>query len=152
MAGIPKQMSTVLSVFLPTRTILKRLLQKCTTPVRAMAKSIGKKMANTGARIVPSPKPEKKVRMAVAKAASVIIIISINFIEIFKILSLPQILSWYKCHDFSFSRQARIEKQAGVFGHGFFFGVPANRLGYSAFYDGGVHAHDFFDFFRQFLS
>ena len=38
--------------------------------------SIGKKIANTGAKIVPNPNPEKKVRMAVAKAASVIMKIS----------------------------------------------------------------------------
>jgi len=34
-------------------------------------------MANTGVRIVPSPNPEKKVRMAVAKASRVMMKISI---------------------------------------------------------------------------
>lgn len=76
-AGTPNRISTIISVFLPTNTILKRLLQKCTTPVSATAISTGKKMANTGAKIVPSPNPEKKVRMAAAKAASVMMIMSI---------------------------------------------------------------------------
>jgi len=67
-AGIPNLISTVLSVFFPTRKILKRLFEKCTTPVSAIAMSIGKKIANTGIRIVPSPKPEKKVRIAVKNA------------------------------------------------------------------------------------
>jgi hypothetical protein len=41
-----------------------------------MARSTGKKIMNTGVRIVPNPKPEKKVRMAVIKAARQIINIS----------------------------------------------------------------------------
>lgn len=56
---------------------MKILLKKCTTPVRAIAKSVGKKIIKTGVRIVPSPKPEKNVRMATTKAAADIIIISI---------------------------------------------------------------------------
>jgi len=35
-----------------------------------MAKSTGKKIINTGVRIVPSPKPEKKVRIATIKAVT----------------------------------------------------------------------------------
>jgi hypothetical protein len=61
---------------------LKRLLVKCTTPVSAMAISMGKKNTNTGVRIVPSPNPEKNVRMAVKKAAIDIIIISIVFVNV----------------------------------------------------------------------
>ena len=49
------------------------LFEKCTTPVKAIAWSIGKKMAKTGVRMVPRPKPEKKVRMAVTNAVTVII-------------------------------------------------------------------------------
>jgi len=70
MAGIPNLSNTVLSAFLPTRKILNRLLRKCTTPVSAMATSTGKKMANTGIRMVPRPKPEKRVSSADRKAAS----------------------------------------------------------------------------------
>lgn len=60
-AVIPKRNNTALSAFLPTNVILKRLLEKCTTPVNAMAISMGKNNAKTGARMVPSPKPEKTV-------------------------------------------------------------------------------------------
>jgi hypothetical protein len=42
-----------------------------------MAMSIGKKIANTGASMVPRPKPEKKVSIEVANAARPIIKISI---------------------------------------------------------------------------
>jgi len=42
-----------------------------------MAISMGKNIAKTGARMVPKPKPEKKVKTAVIKAAKQIIIISI---------------------------------------------------------------------------
>ena len=77
-AGMPNLNKTALSVFLPTKAILKRLFEKCTTPVSAIAISMGKNIANTGAKIVPNPNPEKKVRMDVAKAAIAMIIISIN--------------------------------------------------------------------------
>jgi len=77
-AGMPNFNKTGLSVFLPTRAILKRLFEKCTTPVNAIAISMGKNIANTGANIVPSPKPEKNVRVAVKKAAKLIITISIK--------------------------------------------------------------------------
>jgi hypothetical protein len=66
-----------LSAFLPTRINLKILLKKWTTPVRAIARSTGKKIIKTGVRMVPSPKPEKKVRMAIKNAAAEIMIISI---------------------------------------------------------------------------
>jgi hypothetical protein len=78
MAGIPKRISTDLSAFLPTSVILNRLLVKCTTPVRAMATSMGKKITKTGVRIVPSPKPEKNVSIAVANATIEIIAMSIE--------------------------------------------------------------------------
>ena len=38
--------------------------------VRAMAISNGKKRAKTGIRMVPSPKPEKKVSMAAPEATA----------------------------------------------------------------------------------
>jgi hypothetical protein len=37
--------------------------------VRALATSTGKKIANTGIRIVPRPKPEKRVSPEVKRAA-----------------------------------------------------------------------------------
>ena len=77
-AGIPKRSKTDLSVFLPTNAILKRLFEKCTTPVSAMAISIGKNIAKTGTKIVPSPKPEKNVKTAVKNAAKQIMMISIQ--------------------------------------------------------------------------
>jgi len=45
--------------------------------VAAMAISIGKKMAKTGMRSVPKPKPEKKVRPATTRATTQIIRYSI---------------------------------------------------------------------------
>jgi hypothetical protein len=44
------------------------LLRKCATAVIAMASSRGKKQANTGIKIVPSPNPEKRVRTAARRA------------------------------------------------------------------------------------
>lgn len=41
---------------------LNILLSKCTIAVMAIAIGTGKKMDNTGINIVPSPKPENKVR------------------------------------------------------------------------------------------
>jgi hypothetical protein len=58
--------------------ILKILLKKWTTPVNAMESSTGKKNINTGVRMVPNPKPEKKVKMATKKAISETIIISMK--------------------------------------------------------------------------
>jgi len=57
---------------------LKRLFEKCTTPVSAIAISIGKNIAKTGAKMVPNPKPEKNVKTAVKNAAKHIITISIQ--------------------------------------------------------------------------
>ena len=42
-------------------------------PVSAMANSTGKNRANAGSRIVPNPKPEKKVRMEAKNATKQII-------------------------------------------------------------------------------
>ena len=58
---------------------LKILLKKCTIPDNAIAKSTGKNIMKTGVSIVPKPKPEKKVNMAVIKAAKPMISISINY-------------------------------------------------------------------------
>ena len=72
-AGIPNRIKTLLLACLPTRNSLNMLLKKCTTPVSAMANSIGKNSAKTGIKIVPKPNPEKKVRMEVKKATRQII-------------------------------------------------------------------------------
>jgi len=53
------------------------LFSKCTTPVKAIAISKGKKSAKTGIRIVPNPKPEKKVSSDAKNAAKQIKRISI---------------------------------------------------------------------------
>lgn len=76
-AGIPNRNNTFLSTIRPVRINLKRLLAKCTTPVNATATSTGKNKANTGINTVPSPNPEKKVKIAVMKAAKLITISSI---------------------------------------------------------------------------
>ena len=46
----------------------KTLLSKCTMAVAAMAISMSKNRMNTGVRMVPSPKPLKKVSMEAPKA------------------------------------------------------------------------------------
>jgi hypothetical protein len=61
-AGIPNFNTILRFAFLPTRYNLNALLRKWTMAVNEMANSSGKKMANMGTRIVPSPKPEKNVR------------------------------------------------------------------------------------------
>jgi porphobilinogen deaminase len=76
-AGIPNLISTGLSAFLPTKKILNTLLKKCTKPVSAIANSTGKKSIKIGVRIVPSPNPEKNVRMATKNATTDIKTISI---------------------------------------------------------------------------
>lgn len=94
-AGIPNFNRTLLSAFFPTKIILKILLKKCTTPVKAIAKSTGKKIMKIGVRIVPSPKPEKKVSIATKNAAKDIIIIS-------------NVLLFYKLEEFtSYLTQSR---------------------------------------------
>ncbi len=62
MAGIPKRKMIFLTAKRPTRDNLKRPFRKCTIAVKPMASSMGKKMAKTGVKSVPNPKPEKKVR------------------------------------------------------------------------------------------
>lgn len=54
------------------------LLKKCTMPVKAIANSMGKNNMKTGVKMVPKPKPEKNVRMEVAKAVMQMIMISIS--------------------------------------------------------------------------
>ena len=46
---------------------LKTLLEKWTSPVNAIAISVGKKIIITGVKIVPKPNPEKKVSIAAGK-------------------------------------------------------------------------------------
>lgn len=72
-AGIPNLMSTLLLALFPTRKSLNILLKKWTTPVNAIANSIGKNNAKTGIKIVPKPKPEKKVKIDVRNATRQII-------------------------------------------------------------------------------
>ena len=72
-AGIPNRIKTLLLALLPTRMSLKTLLKKCTTPVSAIANSIGKNNAKTGIKIVPNPNPEMKVRIEVKNATRQII-------------------------------------------------------------------------------
>ena len=67
-AGIPNRTNTFLSAFLPTRETLYRLLKKCTTPVKAIARSTGKNTIKIGVSNVPSPKPEKNVKIAAKNA------------------------------------------------------------------------------------
>ena len=78
-------MSAFLLAFLPTNMSLKTLLKKCTTPVRAIANSTGKNKANTGNRIVPKPKPEKKVKIEARKATKQIMIYSMSTKIVFSI-------------------------------------------------------------------
>src|SRR5689334_23243207 len=70
MAGIPKRQTTDQSAFLPTRKSLKILLLKWTIAVSAMAVSTGKYNIITAVRMVPKPKPEKKVSMAARKVVN----------------------------------------------------------------------------------
>jgi hypothetical protein len=77
MAGIPKRLATCLSVSFPTKTSLKILFKRCTIPVSAIASCAGKKIIITGVRIVPSPKPEKKVSSDAPKAVRQMITYSI---------------------------------------------------------------------------
>ena len=76
-AGAPNCITILQLASFPTKYILKRLFSKCTTPVKAIAISKGKKSAKTGIRIVPSPKPEKKVSSDARNAAKQIKRISI---------------------------------------------------------------------------
>ena len=65
--GSPNRINTSLSIFFPTKKNLKKLLEKWTSPVNAIATSVGKKIIITGVKIVPRPKPEKKVSIAAEK-------------------------------------------------------------------------------------
>ena len=65
--GIPNRINIFLSIFFPTKKNLKILLEKWTSPVNAIAISVGKKIIITGVKIVPRPKPEKKVSIAAVK-------------------------------------------------------------------------------------
>ena len=68
MAGIPNLMRMGMLVYLTKSENLKRLLEKCTMAVMAIATGKGKKSAITGISKVPSPKPEKKVSSEAANA------------------------------------------------------------------------------------
>ena len=76
-AGIPKRNTTLISAFWPTKINLNTLLKKCTTPVKPIAMFTGKKIMNTGVKMVPNPNPEKNVSMATINATIQIIKISI---------------------------------------------------------------------------
>jgi len=67
-AGIPnfKTIDQFISFFIKNH--LKILFTKWTTPVNVIANSVGKNTSNIGVRSVPSPNPEKKVRIAIKQA------------------------------------------------------------------------------------
>ena len=66
--GIPNLTTTPALAFFAVSVSLNRLLRKCTTAVILIAVSSGKKIAKAGSRIVPNPKPEKKVSPEARKA------------------------------------------------------------------------------------
>jgi hypothetical protein len=66
-----------LFAFFPTKKSLNKLFIKCTSPVSPIDNSTGKNNIKAGVRIVPSPKPEKKVSTETKKATIGMIIISI---------------------------------------------------------------------------
>lgn len=72
-AGKANRMTVGQCASRPTSPILKRLLARCTTAVMAMATDTGKNKARTGVRLVPSPKPEKKVRQEAPSALTLMI-------------------------------------------------------------------------------
>jgi hypothetical protein len=76
-AGIPNLKIAGLLANLPTKISLNKLFKRCTIPVNPIARSTGKNSANTGRRIVPNPKPEKKVRSEAKNAVMQISNISI---------------------------------------------------------------------------
>jgi hypothetical protein len=57
------------------------LFKRCTIPVKAMATSMGKNSIKAGVRMVPKPKPEKKVRREATAATKAIIKYSIFFLD-----------------------------------------------------------------------
>jgi len=77
-AGTPNLSATFLSASFPTNTSLNILLSKCTIPVKAIAISTGKKITNTGVRIVPNPKPVKNVSSDAISAVAEMIIKSMT--------------------------------------------------------------------------
>jgi len=80
MAGNPKRMSTDLLMFLNVNPNLNKLFRKWTIAVIAIAISIGKKITKIGVRIVPTPNPEKKVRIEVKNDTIPIMKYSINLV------------------------------------------------------------------------
>ena len=79
--GVQIELTPFIDIF-PTKRNLKILLEKCTNPVYAIAISVGKKIIITGVRIVPNPKPEKKVSIAAPKVTTDTMNISIMKIEL----------------------------------------------------------------------
>src|SRR5262245_40035022 len=73
-AGKPKRRTMPQFACFHRSASFNALLRKCTMAVSAIADSSGKKSAKTGIRIVPSPKPEKKVRQDAPKAATAMMI------------------------------------------------------------------------------
>lgn len=64
-AGAANFSSTLQLVYSKIKPALNKLFARCTNAVAAIASLISRKMARTGIRSVPSPKPEKKVINAV---------------------------------------------------------------------------------------
>jgi len=57
---------------------LKILFKKCTMAVKAIAVGSGKNIPKTGSKIVPNPKPEKKVSIEANRAVRAITTYIIN--------------------------------------------------------------------------
>lgn len=65
-------------MFFPISPSLNKLFEKWTIPVIAIAISTGKNNMNAGVRIVPKPKPEKKVRREAKQLTTIMIAKSIT--------------------------------------------------------------------------
>jgi hypothetical protein len=81
-AVIPKRLNREKSKCFAISDILKMLFAKCTKAVAKIASSIGKYRLKTGSKMVPSPKPEKKVAKAPSKQ-TMAILISLSIFLIF---------------------------------------------------------------------
>lgn len=77
-AGTPNNKSVFLWMCPPINPNLNMLFKKCTNAVSKMDISGGKKRMNAGNKIVPKPKPEKKVRIDAIKAVKGMIKYSIE--------------------------------------------------------------------------
>jgi len=65
-------------ISLNKKTVLNKLVARCTIAVIPIADSIGKVIPNTGIRTLPKPNPEKNVITDATNVTITIIILSIN--------------------------------------------------------------------------